>query len=135
MQKYLQEKIPKISCGDPLWKAIELARSADTKSYRYIQASLGDQSDVFMEDKCRRVEELRSSVSSKRVMFVSLNPSLQQHRLYKNDELSEFKRIEFTRYRLSSHNLKVETGRWGRITRENRNCSCTIRVLFNCDYN
>ena len=33
MHKYLQEKIPKLNCYDPLWKAIELARSADTKSF------------------------------------------------------------------------------------------------------
>ena len=52
----------------------------------------------------------------------------------------EHKRIEFTRYRLSSHNLKVETGRWGRIERENRLCSCSIggiqdefHVLFQCE--
>ena len=41
---------------------------------------------------------------------------------------------------MSSHNLKIETGRWGRIDRENRTCSCTtggvqdeLHVLFNCD--
>ena len=139
MQKYLQEKVPKLNCDDPLWKAIELARSADTMSYRYIQASMEDESDIYFEDKSKRAEELRSSVSSKRATFVSLNPCLQQHRLYKNDELPEFKRIEFTRYRLSSHNLKVETGRWGRIKREDRTCSCVTggvqdehHVLFHC---
>ena len=71
---------------------------------------------------------------------MKINPSVQQHQVYKNDQLPEFKRIEFTRYRLSSHNLKVETGRWGRIERENRICSCTtggvqdeLHVLFSCD--
>ena len=140
MQKYLQEKVPKLRCDDPLWKALELARSANTKSYRYIQSILEDQSDIVVEDKSRRAEELKSSASTKRETYVKINPSLQQHQVYKNDELSEFKRIEFTRYRLSSHNLKIETGRWGRIDRENRTCSCTtggvqdeLHVLFNCD--
>ena len=32
--------------------------------------------------------------------------------------------MHVTRYRLSSHNLKVETGRWSRTNRENRTCSC-----------
>ena len=136
----MQEKIPKLNCDDPLWKALELGRTADTKSYRYIQAVLEDQSDIYMEDKSRRAEELKSSTSTKRATFVKINPSIQQHKLYKNDQLPEFKRIEFTRYRLSSHNLKVETGRWGRINRENRTCSCTTggiqdeyHAVFRCD--
>ena len=51
------------------------------------------------------------------------------------------KRIEFTRYRLSSHNLKVETGRWGRVARENHTCLCTVggvqdeyHCIFQCDW-
>ena len=76
-----------------------------------------------------------------RVMFSRLNPLLQQHKLYKNNALMEHNRIEFTRYRLSSHNLKVETGRWGRVERENRVCSCNIggiqdefHALFQCEF-
>ena len=34
----------------------------------------------------------------------------------------EHYQIEFTRLRLSSHRLKVETGRWSRMIRENRIC-------------
>ena len=46
----------------------------------------------------------------------------------------EHKRIEFTRYRLSSHNLKVETGRWGRVERENRVCSCNVGGIQDEDH-
>ena len=52
----------------------------------------------------------------------------------------EHKRIEFTRFRVSSHNSKVKTGRWGGIERESRVCSCSLggiqdeyHVLFRCD--
>ena len=143
MQSYLQMKIPKLEHEDPLWKALELARSANTKSYRFIQTMLEDDSKILEEDKSRREEELRlkSSISTKRATYMEMNPLLQQHKVYKNDEIDEFKRIEFTRYRLSSHNLKVETGRWGRIEQENRTCSCTTggvqnepHVLFKCDF-
>ena len=130
----------KLQCDDPLWKAIELCRSADTKSYRYIQTIFEDRSDIYVEDKSRRAEELKASASTKRATLIKLNPSLQQHKVYKNDALPEFKRIEFTRFRLSSHNLKVETGRWSRTEQENRTCSCTAggvqdetHVLFKCD--
>ena len=51
----------------------------------------------------------------------------------------EHKPIESTSYCLLSHNLKVETGRWGSIERENRLWSCSIsgiqdefHVLFQC---
>ena len=45
--------------------------------------------------------------------------------MYISDEyVEERKRISFTRFRLSSHNLKIELGRWSRIPRENRLCAC-----------
>ena len=110
MKTYLQKKIPKLDCDYPLWKAIELCRSVNTLSYRYIQNLLEDESDMVEEDKTQRADRLRASESTKRATFVNMNPSLQQHKLYKNDLLQEHKRIEFTRFRVSSHNLKVETG-------------------------
>ena len=141
MKAYLQKKIPKLGCEDPLWKAMELSRSADTKSYRQIQALLEDHLDVVKEDKAQRAETLKRSIATKRMTYVNLNPSLAQHKVYENDTLQEYKRIEFTRYRLSSHNLKVETGRWGRIERANRTCTCATggiqdecHVLFRCNF-
>ena len=140
MKTYLQKKIPKLDCDYPLWKAIELCRSVNTLSYRYIQNLLEDESDMVEEDKTQRADRLRASESTKRATFVNMNPSLQQHKLYKNDLLQEHKRIEFTRFRVSSHNLKVETGRWGRVERENRTCTCATggvqdedHVLFKCE--
>ena len=38
--------------------------------------------------------------------------------------IPEHARICVTRVRLSSHRLKVETGRWARIPRDQRLCSC-----------
>ena len=100
MQTFIQEKVPKLDCEDPLWKAIELNRSADTKSYREIQQLLTDKSDIIKEDKEKRNERLRTSLSSKRATYVVINPSLKQHKVYKNDLLKEYKRVEFTRYRV-----------------------------------
>ena len=140
MKKYLQKKIPKIDSEYPLWKAIELCRSADTASFRFIQRVLDDETEVIKEDKSSRVESLTASESTKRMTYVSLNPTIQQHKVYKNDCLQEHKRKEFTRYRVSSHNLKVETGRWGRIERDNRVCICATggiqdeeHVIFYCE--
>ena len=44
----------------------------------------------------------------------------------------------FTRFRLSSHHLKIETGRWARIDAADPLCECgngvqdESHVLFNC---
>ena len=140
MKTYLQKKIPKIDCEYPLWKAIELSRSANTSSYRYIQNLLEDESNMIEDDKMLRAESIRASGSTKRATFLKLNPSLQQHKVYKNNNIEEYKRIEFTRYRVSSHNLMVETGRWSRTEREDRVCNCAAggvqdedHVLFVCE--
>ena len=50
-------------------------------------------------------------------------PTLEKCNLY-NLEIPEFVRIYITRLRLSSHTLKIETGRWSRIPRDSRLCDC-----------
>ena len=57
-----------------------------------------------------------------------MNPSLTSSTIYNNDNIEEYKRIEYTRSRLSSHTLRIETGRWSRIPREERLCSCLKNV-------
>ena len=36
----------------------------------------------------------------------------------------DYLRINFTRFRTSSHRLRIETGRWSRIPHEQRLCEC-----------
>ena len=54
------------------------------------------------------------------------------------DDIPEFKRVQYTRIRLSSHNLRIETGRWCRTPREERICECKAdiqteeHILLNC---
>ena len=43
-----------------------------------------------------------------------------------NEYVPEYLRVPFTRLRLSSHRLRIETGRWSRIPRENRLCACGV---------
>ena len=37
----------------------------------------------------------------------------------------EYERMVYTRFRLSAHNLRGETGRWSRVPREAMVCDCT----------
>ena len=56
-----------------------------------------------------------------------------------NTFIPDFPRQSFSRVRLMSHNLKIETGRWSRIPRERRVCQCDnsqlqteAHVLIDC---
>ena len=62
---------------------------------------------------------------TKAMTYKEINPDLILHNIYSTNEyVAEWKRINFTRFRLSSHNLKIETGRWSRMKREDRLCEC-----------
>ena len=65
--------------------------------------------------------------------------SLSMHAAYTTpDYVDERERLVFTRFRLSSHHLKIETGRWARIEVEKRVCDCglgiqdELHVLLKC---
>ena len=51
------------------------------------------------------------------------------HKVYiTSDYIDERERRSFTRFRLSSHHLKIETGRWARLDVEDRVCGCGTGV-------
>ena len=71
--------------------------------------------------------------------YVSLKSSLSVHPVYiVNDAtIQDYLRTVFTRCRLSSHKLKIETGRWACIDPEERLCICGSiqteeHVLLDC---
>ena len=71
-----------------------------------------------------------------------MNPQLSMHavyaRTYNGTYIPEHYRKAFTRMRTSSHRLRIETGRWARIAREQRLCQCGVsvqdeqHVMMNC---
>ena len=126
MRKYLQKKLPNLEADHPLQMALDLNRLADTKSYRRITELLAEEADLVERDSEVRAESIKRSSSTKRMQYCSMNPDLDSPAFYKNDDIQEYQRKEVTRFRLSSHNLKVETGRWGRVVRENRTCICEV---------
>ena len=72
------------------------------------------------------------------VKYLSLNLLLTSPASYgKESSVKEYQRISFTRLRLSSHRLRIETGRWSRIAPDQRLCNCgeiqtEDHVLFHC---
>ena len=65
---------------------------------------------------------------------------MQKHWVWCNSKyIPDYLRESFSRIRLMSHSLKIETGRWSRLPREERVCICNnesmqteIHVLIEC---
>ena len=68
--------------------------------------------------------EIANATSTRYQTYVTINPTLLPSPLYKDPSVPEYARVACTRLRLSSHRLRIETGRWARIPRENRTCRC-----------
>ena len=112
------------------------------KTARYITSVLDYQGAVLTLVLDRVRHNVLTSTSSKRQAYVLMNPSLSVHNVYTNMDLSlrvpEHQRLAFSRMRVISHNLRIETGRWARITRENRLCRCGLmqteqHIIGNCN--
>ena len=114
---------------DPLMHALRLTRSKNARMSSYIE-SLSNCDDFVKADKCAREERARLSTRTKTVTYCSINPTFELHSIYlnSNEPLDDYLRIAFTRFRTSSHRLKVETGRWSRLPRERRFCKCGMGV-------
>ena len=76
-----------------------------------------------------RKERIFSSQRTWAITYRLINPDLVVHSIYtSSDILDDDFRIAFTRLRLSSHRLRIETGRWARIPKERRLCQCGLAV-------
>ena len=67
---------------------------------------------------------VRQSQSTRRAMYRVINPGLKRVRMYNDSTCPEYARIAATRIRLGSHRLRIETGRWSRLPRDQCTCSC-----------
>ena len=121
-------------------KVITLAIEERTKSGEVLKNLIdkGPNHDFVAESKLCIRNKIRSSTSTRRTTYCSINPELTSPKIYSSDiPIQEHHRIACTRLRLSSHRLKVETGRWSRIPVENRLCDCGLvqseeHVLLKC---
>ena len=123
--KYMKQKFKHLNPLSPLRKAFELADSVQTTSARMIKTAIND--DTISPKTCKEklADTLKRNVqSSKRMTYTNMNPSYSQHKVYDNENIPEYMRVSFTRFRLSSRELNIEKGRWCRVPREDRKCLC-----------
>ena len=125
--------------GSPVHKAITLAATHQSPMGKYIQYL----DTLTLDPLSQSIEDARSHIassdSSRCLAYASMNPSLSVHPMYSTASVLEHARIATTRLRTTSHSLKVETGRWARIERENRRCLCgavqdEAHVLLQCPH-
>jgi len=86
---------------------------------------------------------INTSDRSKYVTNKTIKPDLTIHQVYTRDIRTvtltpEYLRMSFTRMRLSSHRLRIGTGRWARLPRDQRLCRCGAvqderHVLQDCE--
>ena len=132
------------SGDEPLSLILELCRDAETPMYQKLhiaQEYVGDpeiESMHNLREKC--LQQADSSTRSS--TYLRMNPELTISDIYRNPGayIPDYLRVAYSRFRLSSHRLRVETGRWSRIPRELRTCPCTEgvvqdeeHVLFHCE--
>ena len=111
--------------NSPAQFALNLSRRSPMG--RHISTLLSTTSRNVVADAMRALESnVQDNIgSTKRQTYLLMNPSLCANRVYSRDlQVREHLRKAFTRLRLSAHSLKIETGRWSRLPREERLCSC-----------
>ena len=114
--------------GSPVQRAIDLARAHASPMSLYMQRLLAspgpDPTSALSDVKAR----IRSADTTRAVTYMSINPTLETQPVYRARQRSphtfEPYRLAFSRLRLGSHRLRVETGRWSRTPRDLRVCTC-----------
>ena len=138
---FLESKLHEPDLGQPFHFVYNLCQEANTPGYRFLRNSF--QFDTTT-DQLHGIKQLimnKPVTATKYYTYkTELNPDLSLHEVYSSrDYVPDYVRQAFTRIRLMSHNLKIEKGRWSRIPREQRLCSCNTdsiqtesHVLLEC---
>ena len=120
----------------PLIKIYKICESKRTGGFRFLENILNP---VAGNQQSSLVQNFTNATTSKAATYKMINPDLSRHEAYTTTEyLNERERLAFTKFWLSSHHLKIETGRWARIAAEDRICDCgqgvqdESHVLFAC---
>jgi hypothetical protein len=121
----------------PLSRVYKMCESKGTPGYRYIKRLLDNEINETLEELKAKFE---NETGTKATKYKEINPDLKVHPVYNTDTyIDERKRVVFTRFRVSSHSLKIETGRWARINPEDRVCDCDRggvqderHIVFDC---
>ncbi len=130
-------------CYNVLVFVLSIAELDNTKAWQYIRSVLNGSN--FVEAERQRLKEsVRREQGSKTCTYRAHNPNVEVNGVYRYTVcvVTEYQRMVYTRFRLSAHNLRIETGRWSRVPRGARVCDCAhggiqdelhvINIALNC---
>ena len=115
---------------DPLSHAIRIVLRNTGPTAHFVRDLINENTDDVQVAMDNIKVKVRSSESNRMSMYLSVNPGLCGHEIYKNKtKINEWERVSWTRFRVSAHSLAVEKGRWsrrgrGHLPMEERLCSC-----------
>ena len=125
LKTFLEKKMSNRDMEEPFQIAFEMCKNLNTPGYKFLKKVIDESNDSNSLEKIVQVIRSKDDATKFVTYRTELNPDLASHCVYtKSVYIPDYKRISFTRLRLMSHNLKVETRRWNRIARENRECLC-----------
>ena len=132
-EKFFEKMIMERSemSDDPLMHAINIVKKHNKLLKTYIESVLNGENFVDSEINVMKEAITNAPPSATRShTYLSLNPRLEVHPIYTDccTTIPDYLRITFTRFRISSHMLRVETGRWSRTPREDRLCQCGLDI-------
>ena len=109
----------------PLRRIYKICEQKQTNGYTFLKKLISHNTERILTIS----EKFENESGSKAMIYKEINPQLKVHPVYKSKEyIIERERLVFTRFRLSSHHLKVETVRWARIDPDERVCGCGLGV-------
>ena len=115
---------------DPLNLMLQVVMGSNISTGKNIKKLLESEDHFISEAMNKIIQHTNTSDSSKCLYYKVVNPDMQVHDIYNiNYKINELERISWTKLRLSSHSLAIETGRWnrrgrGRLPLDQRLCQC-----------
>ena len=112
---------------EPFHYVFELCKRHNTRGYKFLNKCRTQSLNTDSLGEIRDIITNKPDNATKYVTYrTAMNPDLSVHEVYKCEDIyiPDYLRIAFTRVRVMSHNLKVETGRWSRTPTEQRLCCC-----------
>ena len=115
--------------NDPFVHAMTIVKELHKSMQKHIESII--EGGNFVKNELQKVKEkVSKATGTKFKTYLELNPGFIVHKLYGKDSptIPDYLRINFSRYRLSSHRLRVEMGRWSKTPRNERVCSCGLGI-------
>ena len=130
-KRFLETKLNMVLRDEPFHFAYNLCRESNTPGYRFMRKALEFDRSVNPLDRLIDITVNKPETATKYVTYrTELNPELSVHKVYyERLYVPDYIRQAFTRLRLMSHELKIETGRWSRVPREQRLCQCNLGFI------